>query len=156
MKTYNNCRSSCFAGHCHVKMADGSLKLVRDLVKGDNVSTPSGSAKVVCILKTVQQGGEAELCFLPGGLVITAWHPVFSNGTWTFPSDLVKPVISPCDAVYSLVLDNTHIASINGTQVICLGHGYTQGILKHEYFGTQKVIDDLKQMPGFEEGEVTL
>ena len=150
MKTYNNCRSSCFAGHCLIKMADGSEKQVKDLVKGDLVSTPSGSAKLVCMLKTVQQGGMAELCTIPGGLIITAWHPVLSNGTWTFPNDLVQPVMQPCEAVYSLVLANDHIATINGTQVICLGHGYTQGILNHQYFGTQKVIDDLKLMPGYE------
>jgi len=50
------------------------------------------------------------------------------------------------------VVDKDHIVSINGTQAICLGHNYTDGILKHEYFGSQKVIDDLKQMPGFDQG----
>jgi hypothetical protein len=93
---------------------------------------------------------KAELCYLPGGLIITAWHPIHQNGTWVFPQDLVQPVMSDCDSVFSLVLDTEHIVTINGVRVICLGHGYEEGILKHEYFGTQNVIDDLKKMPGFE------
>ena len=62
------------------------------------------------------------------------------NGIWVFPQDLVEPKLSPCPAVYSLVLDQEHIACINGVNVICLGHAYEEGILKHEYFGSQKVI----------------
>jgi hypothetical protein len=87
-------------------------------------------------MKTVQQGGKTELCYLPGGLKITPWHPVKSEGTWKFPSEIAAPVMSQCEAVYTLVLDKDHIAEINGIQVIQLGHGYTEGVLKHEYFGT--------------------
>jgi hypothetical protein len=137
-------------------MADGSLLQVKDLIKGDLVSTPSGSASITCLLMTQQEGSQAELCFLPGGLVITAWHPVQHNGLWVFPCDLVSPKLSLCDAVYSLVIDQEHIVTINGVKVICLGHGYEEGILKHEYFGTQKVIDDLKSMPGYDEGKITV
>lgn len=46
--------------------------------------------------------------------------------------------------------------TINGVAVILLGHNYTEGILKHEYLGSQKVIDDLKQMPGWNQGLVEL
>ena len=53
MKSYNNMRSTCFAGECLISMADGSLKQVKDLVKGDLVSTPSGSASIICLLKTL-------------------------------------------------------------------------------------------------------
>jgi hypothetical protein len=52
MNVYNNCRSSCFGGDCLITMADGSQKLVKHLVKGDEVATPSGSARIVCVLET--------------------------------------------------------------------------------------------------------
>ena len=33
--------------------------------------------------------------------------------------------------------------NVNGIDAICLGHNYQEGILKHEYYGSQKIIDDL-------------
>jgi hypothetical protein len=43
---------------------------------------------------------------------------------------------------------------INDIPCILLGHNYTTGILKNEYLGSNKVVDDLKQMPGWTEGEI--
>lgn len=58
--------------------------------------------------------------------------------------------------VYNLVLDSNHVVEVNGTPAICLGHNYEEGILKHEYFGSQRVIEDLKQFPGWENGVVEI
>lgn len=60
-----------------------------------------------------------------------------------------------CDTVYNLVIDQNHIALINDVPCILLGHNYTEGILEDEYLGSNKVVDDLKQMPGWSEGEIT-
>jgi hypothetical protein len=54
------------------------------------------------------------------------------------------------------VVDHGHVAIINGVEVILLGHNFTTGILKHDYYGTNKVINDLMKMPGFNDGLVTL
>ena len=35
-----------------------------------------------------------------------------------------------------------------------LGHGYTNGVLNHPFYGTQKVIDCLKSHYGWEYGHV--
>ena len=45
---------------------------------------------------------------------------------------------------------------INGIRCICLGHDYTNGILRHDYFGSSKVIDDLSIMPGWAEGKIVI
>lgn len=58
--------------------------------------------------------------------------------------------------VYNLVLDSIHIVEVNGTLAICLGHDYEEGILKHEYFGSQRVVDDLKKSQGWESGVVEI
>jgi len=55
-----------------------------------------------------------------------------------------------------LVVDQGHVATVNGVELILLGHNYEEGILKHEYFGTQRVLNDLKKLPGFNEGLVHL
>jgi len=61
-----------------------------------------------------------------------------------------------CDAVYNMVVDQNHIAIVNEVPVILLGHNYTTGVLKDEYLGSNKIIEDLKQMPGWSEGLVKL
>lgn len=61
-----------------------------------------------------------------------------------------------CDAIFNLVVDTDHIAIINGVETILLGHSYSQGILRHEYYGSQRVIDDLRRLPGFEAGLVEI
>ena len=59
-----------------------------------------------------------------------------------------------CESVFSLVLDSYHVAFINNIPCICLGHNFTQGILEHEYYGTNKIIKDMKQMEGWESGHI--
>ena len=61
-----------------------------------------------------------------------------------------------CGAVYNLVVDREHIVFINEVPVILLGHSYTQGILRHDYLGSQKVIQDLERMPGWNTGFIIL
>ena len=40
---------------------------------------------------------------------------------------------------------------------ICLGHNYNSNkVLSHPYYGSQKVINDLKKLEGFNEGLVTM
>ena len=58
--------------------------------------------------------------------------------------------------VITLVLDDYHIGFINGYQCIMLGHGFTNGILDHPYYGTNRVIDDLKENYGWHTGKVVV
>ena len=41
-------------------------------------------------------------------------------------------------------------------ECVTLGHGLEEEVVKHEYYGTSAVIDDLKRMGGWEEGLVVL
>jgi hypothetical protein len=93
---------------------------------------------------------------LNDGLQITPWHPVLHNGSWKFPAHIGDSHLIRCPIVYNLVLDSLHIVTVNGVDAICLGHNYEEGILKHEYFGSQRVVNDLKMFPGWESGEVEI
>ena len=146
----------CFAGSNQVLMADGSLSQVSDLKKGDNIATPSGPAAIKCVVKTLTFQGMADMCSLPNGLLITPGHPVKLQNDWIYPRDLKQRQSIQCSAFYNLVVSNDHRAIINGAQVILLGHNYTQGILKHPYYGSNKVIEDLEKMPGFADGLVVI
>ena len=90
------------------------------------------------------------------GLKITPGHPIFYEGAWIYPRDKFRRSMQPCSSIYNLVVDRSHIAIVNGVQAILLGHNYTEGILKHDYLGSQRVIEDLKKLPGFQDGLIKL
>ena len=183
-QSYNNNSNPCVTGYCYIKMADENYimsnwrsyeriqipprgyKFVEDLKKGDEIMTRDGEmAKVVCVLKTIcSMNGiseRAELVELGGvgGLCITPWHPIqWKEGVWEFPANIKQSeIFDNINAVYSLVLDKGHIAMINETPFITLGHNFTDNdVIKHDYFGTDKVINDLKKMPGWNQGLIIL
>lgn len=88
--------------------------------------------------------------------MITPGHPVKVQNNWVYPKELTQRMNISCDYFYNLVVDQDHIAIINDVEVILLGHDYTDGILKHDYLGSQKVISDLMKLPGFENGLINL
>lgn len=134
---YNSANNPCFHGDSLVSLADGTTKPVRALQRGDEVRTsltsPSSSARVLCVLQTVLldqpardpsagAGPLVDLVAFPGGLKVTPWHPVRLNGEWVFPARAAmsagaerhgrgdsRPSVPrrhdlPCDALYSFLL----------------------------------------------------
>jgi hypothetical protein len=165
MSSYNNQDTPCFAGECIVSMNDGTCKMIKDLVKGDLVCTlsnpynsgsPVVEANVVCVLQTNIIGGNTDLVTFDNGLKVTPWHPIICNGEWVYPNSIKESVGESCDAVYTLVVDGFHTCMINSVWCITLGHGYNMGILKHPYYGTRAVINDLMLLTGWNEGRVVI
>jgi hypothetical protein len=148
----------CFDGEGIVKMYDGSTKHVKELIKGDKiVDSNDNVSTVVCVLKTLIKGGRTKMCTF-NGVKISPWHPIKINDKWEFPTKIQLPVETECDWFYDLVLDDHHIITINGIDIIGLGHGFTHDpVLDHPFFGTNKVIDELKKdTEGWNNGLVTI
>ena len=166
MSMYNNRSNPCFAGECAVLMADGSLKTVASIAKGDEIQTPGNkSARVRCVVKTHTKNGRCELVELEQeggaaetrkGLLVTPWHPVRIDGKWQFPANIVAPQQRDCEAVYSFVLDAEHCMIIDGVECVTLGHNLTGDVVGHPYFGSQSVVEDLSKAEGWECGLVEL
>ena len=159
MAAYYNCSGGCFAGHCLVRMADGSMKKASEIQRGDVLSTGSvgGTASVVAVLKTVFQNAAPELVSLPGGLQITKYHPVRINGKWSFPIDLASSAPVPeTRAVFSYVLDQGHVCVVDGVECVGLGHNFEGEVVGHPFFGSQKIVEAMKQMKGWKDGVVVL
>jgi hypothetical protein len=100
----------------------------------------------------------ALLVTLPGGLEITAWHPVLVNQSWVFPATIAQQLaavhgqniaryhdLNAVSSVYNLALDDEvegqskwHGAMVNGLPTITLGHGIeNDDVASHDYYGTQ-------------------
>jgi len=155
MNSYYCSSNPCFSGDSLVAMADGTLKPCNMIQKGDFIlSGKRDIAQVLCVVETKCEHGRAELVSLEGGLKITSYHPVRMNGTWHFPCDLATPVEMDCPSVFSYVLDSYHTMEINGIECVTLGHNFTEDTVAHPYFGSDLVVNDLKQMNGWDHGKV--
>lgn len=155
MSVYNSSANPCFHGNAVVQMADGSFKNVKDVAKGDLVmSLNRKSAQVLCVVKTHCEGNRALLVELPGGLLVTPFHPVQQNGKWVHPLNVAPVQEHACNAVYSFVLASEHTMLINDVACVSLGHNFEGEVVGHPYFGSQLVVEDLKKMKGWSDGLV--
>jgi hypothetical protein len=143
-----------------VHMADGQRKRAGDVKRGDLVLTASGGAsRVQCVLRTVSPNGKFDLVTLPTGLKLTPYHPVHVDGKWQFPIDVAggKKASELCDAVVSFLLEDRAPAMvIENTSFITLAHGLQEPVAEHEFFGTERVVDNLRQLNGWADGLVQL
>lgn len=164
MSAYYNSAGPCFAGECKVLMASGEMKNVENIQKGDMVDSINGAAEVLCVIRTLcmKEGkrGIEDLVILPGGLKVTPYHPVRIEGEWIFPADIKEKELkinSPCDSVFNFVLKQGHVMKIEGIECVTLGHNFTGStVIEHAYYGTKRVVEDLKKMKGWESGKVVL
>ena len=179
MSAYNRSDHPCFHAQARVLLADGkATKAACDVKRGDLVF---GGNRVLCVLRTECSQGEAELVSLPGGLLVTPWHPVKMMGEseWVFPADIAAPQVLLCQAVFSFLVEKNETASsrhnsndnninsstnnfasemtINGWTCATLAHGVTDdAVLGHPFFGTGAVVHALQACKGWEQGLVCL
>ena len=161
MSIFNNISGGCFNSNCLITMKTGDKIKLSDLKPNaeimscdlyNNITT----SRVVCILERIitNSSKEREMVNLPKGLSITPWHPIKYKNNWTFPNDIKSPEITKCNSIITLLLDNNHIGFINGYQCIMLGHNYNNDILKHEYYGTKRIVNDMKKHPDWKKGHI--
>ena len=149
---YYDSSGGCFSGNCEVN-TDNGIKLIKDLKKDDLVMTNKGFASVVCLVESI---GNFETVQFITGLEITKYHPIYLSG-WVFPINLKNTKITTHSIVYNLVLDKDHVVYINDILVCTLGHNITNNnVIKHDYFGTSKVIKDLEKLENYNNGKVII
>ncbi len=151
MSVFHNASSGCFAPNTGILLADGTRKTIDSLVRGDSVWTPSGPASVTAVVScgTIKR---TQPMSIVSGLCITPWHPIRIGGVWNFPADIVGYADRIMPAVFNLILSSGHIVDADGIEACTLGHGFTEDVVKHEFFGSQKVIDDIAKQPGWLDG----
>lgn len=141
-----------------VKVQGGIEVLVpaKKIKAHDYVKTPNGIALVLCVGFKKCEGGKAFMSKV-NDLLITPWHPVKIDGTWIHPATIDKGQVVECGTVYSFVLAS-HSTSFfcNGITCASLGHGITEPVVYHEYWGTSEVLDDMKNIPSFKDGFVDM
>lgn len=167
MSSYDSRNNPCFHETSKVLMYNYTLKNANEIKKGDFVRLGNGRIGIIeCVVKTILKH-EIDMITLNNSLHITPYHPIKINNQWCFPKDLSYAKFSklPCYEIFSFILekDNNENTRGNGSGMIIgyhecatLGHGITGNIIEHPFFGTELVIDNLKQSNIYELGIVIL
>jgi hypothetical protein len=168
MRTYYaGAGGGCFAGQSTVKVygADGGgavLTPIKYLHRGDVVEVGVGgrgsvgsgisTARVVCVCKIARAPTKA-LCLLPGGLALTARHPIRVNGEWMLPKDhpnAMQVLTGEEGCVYNVVLSQGHTIVLNGVECITWGHSIALPPHCANPYFSAPVLHDLARLPGWE------
>jgi Mg-chelatase subunit ChlD len=163
MSSYYDRGGGCFDADGYVSMYSeniGDYYLpVKSLKKGYEVKTILNgtitTTKIRCIIKSAVPNGILPMCKI-SDMLITPWHPIISNGQWVFPINVAEEKQVHIDYIYNIVLESGHVLFINKCPVVSLGHDFTDPVVAHPYYGTQEIIKDLSEFPGWDEGQIFL
>lgn len=152
--SFNNPSGGCFTGDCKVLMSHAAKKPIKDIQAGDLVWSNVGYTRVIAVVVCHTKAKSQPISRI-NSLSITPWHPILVNGDWVFPADLYFYSERMIKTVYNLVLERGHIIDVEGILTCTLGHGITGPVIEHPFFGTDRVIEDLKKIKGWSEGRPT-
>lgn len=163
MSVYNNATGGCCARGCRIKMKDNTYKNVEDVKKGDSVITYDYNTKkysvgeIECVVNTICNFMSENMVSM-GKLKITPYHPIIEKktGKWIYPKDLKQPTLHYCLDMYTFIVANRKPVIIEDYIFATFGHNLTGNVIEHPYFGTEKVIHDLKNWNSYINGNVTL
>lgn len=154
-RNYLNASNGCFAGYCMVTMGNNTQKRVDEIKKGDVVKSLDTCAKVKCVVKFTCHNKKAEMCNI-NGMIISPYHPIYINGRWQFPVSLAPIEIYNLEYVYDYVLETDSAVYINNIPACTFGHNLKHDIVRHQYFGTKSILNDLAKLNGWSEGLIIM
>jgi hypothetical protein len=120
----------------------------------DLVYTRDGSyARVICIVKRNMRNVKLSQI---DDLLITEWHPVFMNNEWVFPHNVATRNYMGNFSLYDFVLEHSHIVMVDNIPCVTLGHEFEMPIVKHNFYGSHKVIEFLQSFSGWSNGFIEI
>eukprot|EP00729_Bicosta_minor_P016125 gene16125-23790_t len=140
------------------------------LSKQDSANFTYGTEKVTAGTAGLEQKGQYTLVERAGKvaglgrqisfLFLSQDGTIKEQGTWddlVELNDLGIPVTNiVTGAVYTFVLETGHTAMISGMECVTLGHGFAEDVVRHPFFGSRQVVEDLRAFPGWAAGMITL
>ena len=159
MSQFNNPydSDSCLGPRTVIQLENGLTTTISRVKKGTILLN---EAPVKCVVEYPVNGLCKFVWFKKKHLEITPWHPVFVDGKWAYPNDLVNGddsvLIEDFVTVkYNFVLDSKHVIPFTELDVCTLAHGFTDNdVIKHDFYGTERILECLKTLPGYSQGRV--
>ena len=163
MSSYNYQFGGCCAQGSLVKMKGNMYKKIENIRKGDKVVTIDKdfnylNSEIECVVKTKCDDNK-ELLVCLDNLKVTCYHPIIdinNNKEWVFPLTIGHPDIMDCSYVYTCVVKNRNPIIVDDYVFATLDHNMKGNVIEHDYFGTDKVVNDLKSFNTYHTGLVSL
>ena len=163
MSSYNSQSGGCCAQGSLVKIRDNTYKKIENIRKGDQIVTIDenfnySNSEIECIVKTKCDGNK-ELLVCLNNLKITCYHPIIdinNNKEWVFPLSIGHPDIMDCLFIYTCVVKNRKSIIVDNYVFATLDHNMKGNVIEHDYFGTEKVLNDLRSFNTYHTGLVCL
>ena len=162
MGVFYNPGGGCCIASSNVKMYDGSFKCANTIVKGDRVlSYDINNDKYIettieCVLRTECL---IKMDFIRiNNLTITPYHPIYIDKGWVFPTNVDggEKIKHNCKYIYTFITTNRFPLIVDHYIFSTLAHNLVGEVISHEYFGSNKVIEDLKRFEGYNNGIVDI
>jgi hypothetical protein len=135
-------------------MSHGVTKPIKDVQAGEMVWSIKGYATVVAVVVCNTKAKSQPMSRI-NDLSITPWHPILVDNEWIFPADDYFYSERMVQTVYNLVLERGHVVDVEGVLACTLAHGFEGPVIGHDFFGTDRIIEDLKKVKGWKEGRPT-
>ena len=121
-------------------------------------------SEVECVVMTRCENSKEFMVELEGEnnntLKITPYHPVYQtktfNHSWKFPIDMGEPREIECKDMFTFIIKNRKSVIIEDYIFATFGHNMEGNVIEHDYFGNEKVINDLKCFTTYRYGYVHL
>ena len=166
MSTYNTASGGCCASGCKIMMENKTYQNVEEIKKGDKILTMdceniSSVSEIECVIKTKCKDDKMDMVVL-NNLKITPYHPIKiinmnGVGEWEYPIDSKKVETVKTDYMYTFVIENRQSVMIDDYVFSTYGHSLNDNdVIFHEYFGSDRIINDLKSFEGYSNGIVEL
>jgi len=167
MASYNNASGGCCARGCRIQMADHTYKPVEQLVKGDKIVSVKvnmnksnciyyTTSEIECVIETLCDRGKESMVTLDT-LKITPYHPVMNDTyEWRFPKSLGKVEEISCQSMFTFITQDRGCVIIEAHIFATYGHYISGDVISHDYFGTNKVISDMKVFETYDRGYICL
>ena len=166
LSMFNNVEGGCFYPDTNIHLFNNFYKKAKNIRKGDQILSLKDShcdnqavilTEVVCVIEIQQISDQPNLVKV-NDLYISPWHPIRmwpKASVWQFPNN-----VGECkyysDTLYNFVLKDGHIINAEKIWAITWGHNYKVGILDHDFYGSDIIISDLKNLPGWNEGYIVM
>jgi hypothetical protein len=170
MRNYYNIAGGCFLGSSRVFKIDnlGTVRTeeVQNLKKGCQVLSNYGKTTIQTIIELKYEG---PIYKVGGCMMLTAYHPVLIDNIPSFPCELSPlPVYEKyLGFVYDIVLEDRgilrspfNIGDQIGSDIVMfvatMGHNVHLPKFSHHYFGSERVVDDLKKHKNWQDGHIQI
>ena len=139
----------CLHPTSKIKTDHNHYSTVDSLKVGDTVISKDGTEfyQIKMVIKMKVHENKLYLVKLNENVTITPNHPVKYLNQWYYAKTFAEPLIYNVDYLYNFVLDSCNLLTTENYSIVTIGHHFTDDIVSHPYFGSQQVIDDLKQFP---------